>query len=287
MLRLLMMIIASGFDLLILLGILRSGKYESLVKSLPESATRELLGIGFSLIDLKVPNFRKSLIPKIKSKTTLIYGEKYADYYAYTALAKALTYTVVPLGILTSLGVMLGAGASVFFFMISILIAAFAWNASVISISDTTKKRQEQCLAAFPDMVTKFALLINSGMVIHEAWRTVANSKDEPLYELMREACNDMDNGDSEVDAIYSFGVKTNSPEIRKFTASMIQGMAKGNSELSIFLTEQAQEMLERKRQRLLQDGEKASSKLLIPIGITFVGIILIIGVGAMQSMAF
>lgn len=287
MARLFVMIIATFFDILIILGIKNSNKYETLIESMSDSLLSDLLGIGFFVADSKICFFKNGFIAKLKKKTALIYGEKYAEYYAYTALVKALAYIVLLMGILSSVGVLFGSTGSVFMLIVGIVFSFVAWNYCVITISDETKQRTEVCLAEFPDMVIKFALLINSGMVLREAWNLIAYSKDNILYTLMQDSCDEMKNGVSEIDAIYDFGVKTNCPEIRKFTASMIQGISKGNSELSIFLTEQAQEMLEHKKQILLQKGEKAAGKLLIPIGITFIGIILIIGVGAMQSMSF
>ena len=286
MVRLLIMIFSSFFNILLIIGIIKSKKYQEIVDSFPDSIIKDLYGIGFAVSDAKVIFFKDTVVNKLRGKTVLIYGKKYADYYANSAFAKAMTFTVLLLGILPALGCIMGSGAAVFMLVAALVGTALAWNFCVLSISDEVKKREELCMAEFPDMVTKFALLINSGMVLRDAWYTVAHSKENILYELMCEACDDMENGVSDVEAIYDFGVKTNSQEIRKFTASMIQGMSKGNNELSVFLTEQAQEMLSHKRQLLLQKGEKASGKLLIPIGITFVGIIMIIGVGAMQSMS-
>lgn len=287
MICLAVMIFASFFNVLLLLGVLRSNRYKEVVESISDSMFKELYGIGFVVADLKVVFIKDRIIERLKTKTTLLYGKKYAEYYAQCAFAKALTFTVILFGILPAIGVVMGTGGAVFMMIIALFGTVVAWNFSVISILDETKKREEICIAEFPDMVTKFALLINSGMVLREAWNVVAQSKENILYELMRESCEEMKNGKSDIDAIYEFGIKTNSTEIRKFTASMIQGISKGNSELSAFLTEQAQELLSHKKQILLQKGEKAAGKLLIPIGITFVGIILIIGVGAMQAMSF
>ena len=164
---------------------------------------------------------------------------------------------------------------------------AAVWNFCILSISDAVNERRTVCLQELPDMVIRFALLVNSGMVLREAWMLVAKAKDNALYKLMLDACEDMRNGVPETAAIHSFGVKTDCQEIRKFTSSLIQGIEKGNDELSAFLVSQSQEMLAHKRQMLLQKGEKAAGKLILPIGITFVGVILIIAIAAMQSFSF
>ncbi len=136
-------------------------------------------------------------------------------------------------------------------------------------------------------MVSKLSLLINSGMVLREAWSVVANGKDGPLYDLMKKSCECIENGESDTAAIHKFGVLSDSPEIKKFTSAMIQDIKKGNSELSDFLLSQSAELWSHKRQLALQKGEVAAGKLIIPLGLMFGGIIMIIVAAAMQSMSF
>lgn len=136
-------------------------------------------------------------------------------------------------------------------------------------------------------MVSKLALLINSGMVLREAWHVTAYGKEGTLYTLMKQACEDMENGESDIGAIYKFGITSDSASIKKFTSAMIQGMQKGNSELADFMVSQTSELWAHKRQMALQQGEVAAGKLIIPLGITFAGIIMIIVSAAMQSMSF
>ena len=57
----------------------------------------------------------------------------------------------------------------------------------------------------------------------------------------------------------------------------MIQGMEKGNKELVKMLSEQSQESWNLKKNIAMRDGEKASSKLLIPMMIMFAGILIMV----------
>lgn len=79
----------------------------------------------------------------------------------------------------------------------------------------------------------------------------------------------------------------TDSADIKKFTGNVIQGIDKGSKELSDMLLAQTEELLNHKRQSALQKGEVAAGKLIIPLGITFAGIIMIIVSAAMQTMTF
>lgn len=64
-------------------------------------------------------------------------------------------------------------------------------------------------------MVSKLALFNNSGMVLREAWRVTAYGKEGTLYTLMKQACEDMENGESDIGAIYKFGVTSDSASIK------------------------------------------------------------------------
>ncbi len=138
-------------------------------------------------------------------------------------------------------------------------------------------KRSDELLHDFSEVVSKLALLTNAGMILREAWQEVAEQGTGTIYTEMKMAVNDMNNGVAEVDAIYNFGIRCIIPEIKKFTSTIIQGMTKGNSELTAMLQEQSKEVWQLKKQLVRREGEKAASKLLIPICIMFIGILIMI----------
>ena len=78
----------------------------------------------------------------------------------------------------------------------------------------------------------------------------------------------------------------TNSDNIKKFVSALIQSIERGGSDLPQFLANQSSELWNEKRQLLLQKGEKAASKLLMPIAIMFFGIMLIVISSAVQSFS-
>ena len=131
------------------------------------------------------------------------------------------------------------------------------------------------------------AVLVNSGMVLREAWNMVAENGNGAFYELMLKAVENMRNGCSDADAIFLFGKASNSTEIKKFTSALLQSMEKGGAELSGFLANQSSELWNTKRQRMLQQGEKAAAKLLLPIVLIFVGIIIIVITAAFAGSLF
>jgi tight adherence protein C len=66
-------------------------------------------------------------------------------------------------------------------------------------------------------------------------------------------------------------------PEVKKFSSTLIQGLQKGNKELSIMLQQQSAEIWSLRKQNVRREGEKAASKLLAPMLIMFIGILIMV----------
>ena len=76
----------------------------------------------------------------------------------------------------------------------------------------------------------------------------------------MQEACREMDNGMASAEAIYNFGVRTGSPEVRKFASIIIQNIEKGGSDVTAVMRQQADELMSQRRQMLLRKGDDAAA---------------------------
>ena len=288
-LNFILLLLASIATVMFLVNLARGKQYGYMVESLDggEYFLKELYVVGFSLNDGKIFKLRGKMERNLKKQAKLLWGDRYYEYYANLAWAQFLSLTLLVVSIGFSLsGFLKTEQIPILLILVLVFIAAF-WNLSLSKMKEKVQKRREECEAEFPNMVSKLALLINSGMVLREAWRVTAYGKEGTLYKLMKQACEDMENGESDVGAIYKFGVTSDSASIKKFTSAMIQGMQKGNSELADFMVSQTSELWAHKRQMALQQGEVAAGKLIIPLGITFAGIIMIIVSAAMQSMSF
>lgn len=288
-LNFILLLLASIATGMFLVNLARGKQYGYMVESLDGSEyfLKEVYVVGFSLNDGRIFRLRGKMERDLKKQAKLLWGDQYYEYYANLAWAQFLSLTLLVVSIGFSLsGFLKTEQIPILLILVLLFIAAF-WNLSLSKMKEKVQKRREECEAEFPNMVSKLALLINSGMVLREAWRVTAYGKEGTLYALMKQACEDMENGESDVGAIYKFGVTSDSASIKKFTSAMIQGMQKGNSELADFMVSQTSELWAHKRQMALQQGEVAAGKLIIPLGITFAGIIMIIVLAAMQSMSF
>ena len=210
---------------------------------------------------------------KIKN-CQVVYGEKYAEFYFRINMAKQITSVFLTLIIGFTLAVLMET------YVVLLLAAGAAFGIAYYfetTITDIIKKREDSIIATFPDVLSKLALLVNAGMIVKEAWEKVANTGEGTIYEEMRNAVSEMNNGVSEFDAIMNFANRCNVDKITKFASTMVQNLSKGNKELAEFLRQFSNEAWVEKKQYARQKGEEAASKLLIPITLMFVGILLMV----------
>jgi tight adherence protein C len=288
-LGLISLIIATVSIALLSYGLLKGDAYNSYVEALdPETyPLKGLYTAGFKLNSTKYFRSRGTLARTLKKQAAILYGDVYFEYYADLAWAQFLTLSLLTLSAFSLLASITGSSGAVIFLLAAVIAVAVVRNTSLLRMRDIIEKRRDDCISEFPNMISKLSLLVSSGMILHDAWKLTAKGRDSELYELMKKACELMENGESDLTAIYKFGVLSDVSDIKKFSSAIIQGMEKGNASLADFLAVQARELWQFKRQCALQKGEIAAGKLIIPLGVMFGGIIMIIVAAAMQSMTF
>lgn len=280
--------IGSILAILFIIQIKKGKRFESIVENLDSNTfpLNQLYSVGFAWSSTKLFQLKGKRAADLRAQATLLYEPQYADYYANVAWAQTitlvhlfLTITFLMAGIMYESAFLMLVGG----IFLSVVVAAYCLE----NMKNTLTKRTEECEAQLPEVVSTMAVLVNSGMVLREAWNMVADNGTGAFYELMRKAGENMKNGYSDADAIFLFGKASNSSEIKKFTSALLQSMEKGGAELSGFLAHQSSELWGAKRQRMLQAGEKAATKLLLPIVLIFVGVIIIVMTAAFAGSLF
>lgn len=270
------MMVGSIFCGICILLLLAGKKYDSMLEPLDnkEFPLCEIYGLGFMLIDITKHKFTSRAERKRRQQIALLYGDKFSEYYLRVNGAERFTLASV---LMAAGFILYGIAADITMLVVCFVFAALAYY-YVSTIPETRlNKKAEAILNDFADVVSKLALLVNAGMILREAWEKIAYTGESELYREMQIVVSDINNGVSEIDAYTNFGMRCTSQEIKKFTSTVVQGMVKGNSELVEMIKQQSREIWDAKRQRTRIQGEKAASKLLIPICIMFIGVLIMI----------
>ena len=253
----------------------------------------ELFHIGFQIMqiiryDMKSERARR----KIKMMAE-VYGKKYAEYHYYVLIGGQITYLYTAVTGILLIALLANEPMAVLFGIV--LAGLFVWYLSE-TFKDKLTARREKILSDFPQVLSKLTLLVNSGMLLRDAWNLTAEQGNSVphlleqhavsltaeqgnsvLFEEMRQTALQMANGVPESTAYYEFAERCGVKEIRKFSSMIIQGLEKGGSDLTKFLKDMSEEMWMEKKNLVKQKGEKANAKLLIPTTIIFIGILLMI----------
>lgn len=257
---------------------IKGNKYKELIEPLDEKKffLKEIYGIGFAFMDLIKYKYNSKKDIKLRSQIEILYGgPKYASYYIRVIYAQSVSVALTLL--LFGFSIYGFAGGEISVVLVMTAMAGVMFYYCMKSTQRSILSRSDELLSEFATVVSKLALLTNAGMILHEAWREVAQSGEGVMYEEMRIACADMDNGVSEEEAIRLFGLRCIIPEIKKFTSTITQGLSKGNAELSLELQKQSKELWMLKKQNVKRQGEVAANKLMLPIVIMFIGILIMV----------
>lgn len=277
--------IGTVITVIFIVCLIKGQEYEYMLKALrgDDFPMKNIYSAGLALQELKWFALSGRIGLFLREKTKLIYTQKYSEYYARIIWAQALSFGLLCSGVCFVLAGILEEMA-LFMGLIGVVMAILPGYYFITHLGDQVTNRQESCEKAFPNAISKMALIVNSGVILHDAWEVVANGNTGIFYDLMKKSCEDMRNGKSDIDAIYEFGVATDSQDIKKFTSALILSIERGGGELPLFLANQSKELWAHHRQVLLQKGEKAAGALLMPIAMMFFGVMLIVIAAAMQS---
>lgn len=266
-----------GISFVVLL--LTSGEFDSYIAPLDKETFKftEIYGVGFKLLKILKIELKGKEANQIRESVTILYGERYSDYYLQVMYAQKISIIYMCFAIFSGISALAeGTDKILLFFVGLVMCGAMYYYFSTLPAS-RIKQRSADILSEFPHAVSTIALLVNSGMTLREAWREVSLSDETELYVQMRKVNDDMDNGIAEIDALYNFAERCVSPEIKKFTSFIVQGLEKGSKDLAYALRNQTDEMWQLKKQNTLKQGELASSKLLIPLLVMFGGVLVMI----------
>lgn len=238
--------------------------------------------LGFEILDMIHYQYNSFQDKKRIGQAKIVYGERFGEYYYRVNMAEKVTYAATCVMMSPVLGPLVGNNL---FSLFGLVAAAGLYYYADTKITDVIKARENDLSRDFADMVSKLALLINAGMITREAWEDIARTGEGTVYEEMRNTVDEMNNGVSEIDAYLNFGNRCGVQSVKKFTSMLCQNLTKGNKELVDFLKAETAVSWEEKKHYVKRKGEKASNKMMIPLGLILVGVFVMILVPVLGNM--
>ena len=283
--QLILLALATPFTLIwIYLAITGGKKYQKYTDSsfAKEFQMSELLCVGFSVMRiLHISTKTRAAQAKIR-EIAEIKGKKYAEYYYYMLLGAKTTYTYTIVIVVMLLSAMSNNKGLLF---MGLIVGGLLILYLDLALFDKLTARRQEILLDLPQVLSKLTLLVNSGMVLRDAWKRVSITGERVLYQEMQNTNLEMENGVAEIDAYRNFAERCHVKEIRKFTSLIIQNLNKGNEELAYFMKDLSDEMWEVKKSQVKQKGEKANTQLLLPMMLILIGILIMVMVPVMQQV--
>jgi tight adherence protein C len=127
------------------------------------------------------------------------------------------------------------------------------------------QERQQEMQNALADTLDQMTICVEAGLGFEAAMAKAATNGKGPLAEEFIRTLQDMSMGRTRKDAYLDFGNRTSSPDLRRFTRSVVQADSYGIA-IAAVLRVQAAEMRLRRRQRAEETAMKIPVKVLFPL---------------------
>lgn len=284
------------------IGVLTAER-QQVTKSL--SAIRMLEGVSETSLKEAEPAFRERVLVPASGRLAAL-GRRLTGADKIERIRHKLEIAGSPSGwdpdrvlALKALGLLVGAAggftlAALFGLSIMVTIAAtvaatalgyFMPNLWLYQRGYNRTERMRRDLADSMDMLT---ISVEAGLAFDAAVSQVARNTEGPLAEEFFRVLQEMQIGKGRSEALRGLGERSNVPELRTFTAAMVQADAFGIP-IAQVLRVQAREMRIKRRQRAEELAQKVPVKILFPLIFCILPclFVVILGPGVLQIIDF
>lgn len=169
------------------------------------------------------------------------------------------------------------------------LLLILVYAKETANLRQKLKERERQLLKDYSEFLSKFLLLLGSGMNVRSAWeRMIANyrktGKKRLVYDEMIRAMAQIEVGMPEQRAYEQFGRRCGLLPYLRFVTILNQNLKKGSKDIVRLLQMEANEAFSERKEQARRRGEEAGTKLLLPMGGMLVIVLIIILVPAFAS---
>lgn len=155
------------------------------------------------------------------------------------------------------------------------------------------EKSRARMLRDYPDILSKFTLLLGTGMTLKTAWKKIVDNYENEkevcgkrkAYEEMCITYKEMNSGIAEAECYERFGKRCGLVNYMKLGALLSQNLRKGSEGLSGILAMESIQAFEIRKSEAKRLGEEASAKLLLPMFAMLAVVMLVVIVPAFMSI--
>ena len=183
---------------------------------------------------------------------------------------------------------------SMLLFLLFFAAGGFLYRFQDKDLKKKRKDREEQLLLSYPEFVSKLVLLMGAGLPVRSAFMRMASDYRNKkagggvvyVYEELMLVCREMESGITETQAYEHFGQRCRLTQYRKCSALLSQNLKKGAAGLLDALQQESEHAFEERKRNAREAGEKAGTRLLLPMMMMLVVVMVLIMVPACFSFA-
>lgn len=169
------------------------------------------------------------------------------------------------------------------FGMLFAVMVPILWNRKW---KEKLEHREEELRMDYPELVNKLVLLVEAGMTVTRAWAKIAtdyetakNKKGKSsryVYEEMVASYYELKNGVSESQVFDGFGRRIKLAPYMKLSSLLAQNSTKGMEGILNYMKAEAVEAFSDRKELAKRLGEKAGTKMLLPMGL-MLGVVFVV----------
>jgi tight adherence protein C len=206
-----------------------------------------------------------------------------------TSPRKFLGYRVLSTLILPAIWLWFASttGAGAFRVFVGLLFAlAFGWQGPMIFVRRRSRQRLEEIDLGMPELIDLLVTTVEAGVAFGGSLRLAAGRFQGALGEELRLAIQEQEMGLSANEALTNMLARADTPAMRSFVRSILQGETLGVS-IGKIMRDLAVEMRKRRRQVAEERVQKAPTKMIFPlVFLIFPGMfIVLLGPAALQIL--
>lgn len=152
-------------------------------------------------------------------------------------------------------------------------------------IKEQERKKEEQMMCDYPEIISKLNLLLGTGITVKNAWKKIIEDYEKQkniqemryAYEEMANTYREMQSGVLEAECYEHFGRNCKLRPYLKLGALLSQNLRKGTKGLTGLLNLEAIQAYEERKIRAKRLGEEAGTKLLLPMFLMLMVVLVIV----------